>query len=369
MSNRKKSHRINSVALLCAAFAFSARQSAGADALQLVVSPFSGAVQIVNPTTSFSPVPFDGYEVGSPSGSLTPATWQSLTAAGVPGWNSVPTSNKAVGELNLTSSTSVAVGSAFSLGVLTTASATVDLQFAYTQPTPQGAETLVAGAVQDSGGGLSLSVHNLLSNHGASIEQTAVIIGNGDLVPISTDGYTVQSPSGNLNPAHFSGFTGHSVSGWNNVTTSTTGLGELNLSSSTSIAPGHDQPLGSILTNSATQDLVFSFEVPGKGVYARNVVYSNELAGDVNHDNIVNGLDVNLIATNWLHSGTLAGDANYDGIVNGLDVNLLASNWLNTISPGGGSGAATVPEPSTIALAVLALCTIVCRRVIGAPKA
>jgi hypothetical protein len=72
--------------------------------------------------------------------------------------------------------------------------------------------------------------------------------------------------------------------------------------------------------------------------------------GDTTQDGIVNGLDVNAIASHWLHMGSaLPGDANGDGIVNGLDINLVASNWLAHV-PGHGTGTA-VPEPGTRTLA------------------
>ena len=87
------------------------------------------------------------------------------------------------------------------------------------------------------------------------------------------------------------------------------------------------------------------------------------LPGDVNHDGIVNGLDINAIATHWLaHGSGVLGDANGDGVVNGLDINLVATNWLHTA--GGGAGLAvvgasasstSVPEPSSMLLAILGL--------------
>lgn len=80
--------------------------------------------------------------------------------------------------------------------------------------------------------------------------------------------------------------------------------------------------------------------------------------GDINTDGVVNGLDIASVASNWLQT-SIAGDANGDGIVNGLDIAMIASNWLHTDSLSQSSAAsdatATVPEPSTFALAALAL--------------
>jgi len=76
------------------------------------------------------------------------------------------------------------------------------------------------------------------------------------------------------------------------------------------------------------------------------------LPADVNHDGIVNGQDIALVASNWLATGTGAtGDVNNDGIVNGQDIALIASSWLAT-SGGSSAEAAAVPEPSTLAHAV-----------------
>ncbi|HEY1603451.1 MAG TPA: dockerin type I domain-containing protein [Pirellulales bacterium] len=64
----------------------------------------------------------------------------------------------------------------------------------------------------------------------------------------------------------------------------------------------------------------------------------NILPGDTSPDGVVNGLDINQIASHWLSVGGLAGDINGDGIVNGLDINVIASQWLKTLPAGGGSG-------------------------------
>ena len=55
----------------------------------------------------------------------------------------------------------------------------------------------------------------------------------------------------------------------------------------------------------------------------------NVLPGDTNQDGIVNGLDINTIASHWLKTGGISGDANGDGIVNGLDINSIASTMVD----------------------------------------
>jgi len=76
--------------------------------------------------------------------------------------------------------------------------------------------------------------------------------------------------------------------------------------------------------------------------------------GDANHDGVVNAQDISLIASNWLTTGSnMPADVNHDGIVNAQDIELVASHWLQSSYAGGGGAAAS--EPSTFALAGLAL--------------
>jgi hypothetical protein len=83
----------------------------------------------------------------------------------------------------------------------------------------------------------------------------------------------------------------------------------------------------------------------------------------VNHDGIVNGLDIALVSSNWLATGINPADANGDGVVNGLDISLIASNWLRTDGAGGAGGSgggASVPEPGGLALVIMAFAGLAC---------
>jgi hypothetical protein len=77
------------------------------------------------------------------------------------------------------------------------------------------------------------------------------------------------------------------------------------------------------------------------------------LLGDVNLDGVINGLDVDPFV-GLVTGGTFQaeGDMNEDGVVNGLDVDPFVAAVV-------GGGTATVPEPSTMILAVCATLALV----------
>ena len=326
--------------------------SAHADGLALTVDRGTGVTSIVNPSASGS-VSFDGYQITSQTGSLTPGTWHALTDASVPGWEKITPSASGLAELNLTSSSSLSAGGTISLGDAYQPFGKADLGFSYSELNNLVLQT---AAVQYLGG-LQLSVHILVSNNNASVESTAAVLVNADSVALATDGYTIQSASGSLVPASFTGFSYNGVNGWESASPSINGLAELNLSGSSLLAASGFQVLGAAFAASGTHDLVFQYNVVGHGLQSGDVVYTTSLYGDVNNDGFVNGLDISLISSNWLHH-TLAGDANYDGVVNGLDISLISSHWLNTLGGGGSGSVPSVPEPTGIILILVGLTSI-----------
>ena len=91
-----------------------------------------------------------------------------------------------------------------------------------------------------------------------------------------------------------------------------------------------------------------------------------DIAGDANGDGKVDGSDVTILAGNWqkgVSDGLTAsweeGDFNDDGKVDGSDVTILAGNWQYGVE----AAAASVPEPSTLALLLTAMaCFMIQRR-------
>ncbi|MBI2826893.1 MAG: hypothetical protein HYX69_19635 [Planctomycetia bacterium] len=78
------------------------------------------------------------------------------------------------------------------------------------------------------------------------------------------------------------------------------------------------------------------------------------IAGDVNHDGIVDVSDIQTVAANWLTTGP-TGDANSDGLVDISDIQTIAAHWLES----SGAGNSTVPEPSSLVLSAAIVFSLV----------
>jgi hypothetical protein len=342
-------------AVACAAW-FGATAAVQAQDLTLLVSPATGNVTISNQSYT-SDVSLDGYVLTSAAGSLVPdpthtpdVDWDSLTDAGLTGWTEVASTINALSELNLTSSMLLVGGASRSLGKAFLPAGATDLGWSYSTP----AGTVIKPAAIVYTGTTYLRVVRLLGA-ASTVEGYAGVISNPSASSVTLDGYVIRSAAGSLNPAGFNGYTGHSVAGWESVAPSSNSLTELNLTSSSTLAAGNQQTLGSLFTDAMPQDLTFQYDDLAAGTLSGAVLYASVLSGDANEDGVVNIFDINLISSNWNTSGP-AGDANYDGVVNIFDINAVSSHWNNMLAGGGSSATvAAVPEPSGAALMSMAM--------------
>jgi autotransporter-associated beta strand protein len=98
-----------------------------------------------------------------------------------------------------------------------------------------------------------------------------------------------------------------------------------------------------------------------------SVIVEPMLAGDANHDGMVNASDLAALGLHWkqINPTWAAGDFNYDGTVNASDLAILGLNWNKAWSPsfpsdvvglpGLGSTVTAVPEPGSFVLLALAV--------------
>lgn len=368
MSRLTKHFIIAAVATCAAVYHAGTDRAVHAQNLTLVVDPYSGTASIQN--SSASPLLLDGYQVTSASGALVPDSthtagvgWDSFANAGLSGWQEFSPTIHAVSELNLSTYTTVPASGSLSIGHPFSVNGTQDLAWGYSAPSGTGTEASTNPAPIVYAGGLQVQAISVVDTNHNVLSTNVVLLNQESSQSFNFDAYMISSPSGSLGPANFNGYAGRGIAGWQSIAPSANALTELNLSSSSTLAPGHDQVLGPVFATGGTHDLSLGFHVVGTSTATLNgtVLYRTMLNGDVNGDGVVNGLDISQIASNWLATGILKGDVNFDGVVNGLDIALVASNWLHVLSGGGsGTAAAQVPEPATIYLCLigLALCAI-----------
>jgi hypothetical protein len=87
------------------------------------------------------------------------------------------------------------------------------------------------------------------------------------------------------------------------------------------------------------------------------------LAGDYNNNGIVDAADYTLWRDSLGSTTNLAADGNQNGVIDSGDYDVWTANYGNHFGAGAGANAA-VPEPATIALAMIAAASLcVCRPV------
>jgi hypothetical protein len=179
---------------------------------------------------------------------------------------------------------------------------------------------------------------------------------NEQTVPFDANYYEIRSAAGSLNPA-WAGLDGGEGgdpvgTGWDKAGGSTTNiLSEVNLTGISTFDPGASATLGNGFMPGGTEDLTFSYAAPD-GLLSMGIVkYVTGGGGnpaDFNGDGMVNAADL----AKWRADfGANAGsDADGDGDSDGNDFLI----WQRNLgAPGAGGNLAAVPEPSSLALAVL----------------
>ena len=331
--------------------------AAQAQNLTLTIDPYSGATTISNSSMATA-IPIDAYQITSASGSLLPnpahtagAGWDSLAHQGLAGWEEVSPTTNGLSELNLSSATTIPAGGSLFLGNAFNAADPHDVSWGYNGPGTGNTEVTTNPAPVLYAGGLQVQVISTLNSSGSVTSVHAMLVNQESTQSFTFDAYAIQSASGSLNPAGFTGYSSQGVAGWESVAPSANGLSELNLTGSSTLAPGQAESLGTAFTIGAAHDLTLQFHLLNGTGPAPNgtVAYSAALAGDANHDGIVNSQDLALVSSNWLQSHSLPGDVNYDGIVNSQDLALISSNWLSSMAVGQTSATA-VPEPACLGL-------------------
>jgi hypothetical protein len=145
-------------------------------------------------------------------------------------------------------------------------------------------------------------------------------------------------------------------------------LGEAFLLSSSVIELGTNETLGNAYagTELADEDLVFQYALGIGALVDGTVTYIGEYGtdpGDFNGDTHVDGLDLGILLGNWGQDVPCEdGNLNEEDNVDGLDLGILLGAW----APAPPLEAASVPEPTTAALALAALCLAMSRRRIAA---
>jgi len=309
--------------------------------------------------------------------------------------------------LATTASVAVTTGSVFTMsGNVTGTGALIvgPLTLPKSEGAADGGGTLILSGANSYSGGTAVSAGTLLLNAGASLPQNKPLAITGGNVVLAT-GITAGSQSANV-PATAP------TSNVNISSLAISGSGTLNINNNHIIinyGSGTD-PIGSIamwiadgaygsgttvtwtgtgITSSAAAanpnygigyaDANDAGNPAGLAAGQIEIMYT--LLGDANLDGKVNGSDFNLMATNFNQAVTAGwdkGDFNYDGKVNGNDFVLLAANFnqfasqsaissadetaLNAFAEANGISLASVPEPASAGLLLVAGLGVLRRR-------
>ncbi len=319
--------------------------------LVLNVNRGTGAVSITNPGAINKSI--DSYSIRSTSGSLLPASWNSLDDQNALGgdWGEAnPTTNR-LSELKAAGYSTFASGASQSLGIANSFNPTMfgtdtnDISFEYTKS--DGA--LTSGIVNYIG-----DPNNVLLTVNPTTGQAQ--LKNTSPFTVAIDSYTIRSASGSLSPTGWSSLDDQNAAGGDrgeaNPTTSR--LSELKPTGATTLTPGTAFGLGNLFNTAGSQDLQFEFLFAGETTPRSGGVAYGAIAagvpGDYNGNGIVDAADYVL----WRNGGPLLNDPTPG--VQAADYTFWRSRFGATSGSGTSLGGATsVPEPATWLIGLMAV--------------
>jgi hypothetical protein len=328
--------------------------------LTLQVNRDSGAVAIRNTSPvagGLNNVAITGYEIRSQHGSLNGASWSSLVDQAVAGWNETTPTANTIAELKSTAggtpvngNTSRALGAIFDQAFPAFGeSLNDDITFQYT--TSDGVRQ----------GLIELTGQEVFNNLIVRVDPTTGMaqLRNDSPHTIAIEGYSIFSPTNQLNVAGWSSLDDQNVSPNVVEAAPTAGvLSELVTDGTITLNGFQTYSLGTIHPVAGTQNLTFEFLMDGApdsqdGVVSYGPLYvvGPSADADFDNDNDVDGNDF-LIWQRGVGVGNsnATGDADGNGIVNGADL----TAWRSEFGPASTAAAGAIPEPSTALLAVLA---------------
>lgn len=317
-----------------------------------------------------------GYTIHSPSGSFTPANYNSLADQGATGWENAGATPTNLSELNPVSSLALNA-TAVSLGASvytppTRFGETPDVSFEYGV---DGGASVLEGIVELTG---SVAINNLLLTVDPTTGEAQLT--NSSPFTIEIAAYTIQSESGSLDASSWTSLDSQSVAGWD---AGLSASDEFALSEfvpedpASTLAPGQTYSLGNIFQVGSEEDLTIDFALLAPG-----------LSGDFNGDGQVDAADYTLWRDNLGNTDESAINNNGDGGgITASDYTIWASNYGKTgpvagliearqgvVQYGaivGAAGLASVPEPISALQALVCLAILtparsrLTRRVIG----
>lgn len=327
--------------------------------LTLTVDRGTGELTLTN--TTGQGVTIDNLSVFSPSGSIDPVEFESVGAE----WSISPlntnravTQVNAMGSLTLNAETTLPLGNAFD-GKLLEFGGTVgeDLQLLFTTEGPNGrnyAGKVVYTGVSKVPNTIVLTV-DVASGKAVMLNQTPF--------PQEIEGYTISSADGSLDAAGWESLDEQGIEedDWFASPALAGRITELQEDGTTTFDDTTSFALGKILQAGGEMDLDFKFLLAGDQEPTPGMV-QYILAGDYNDDHVVDAADYTVWRDAVNSDATLPNDLTADGVTMD-DYAVWKANFGTSWSgPGGGSAGSNVPEPSALALFLIAVAALRVRR-------